>query len=183
MIRLLLAGGMVAGVATGGGAQDLPGPSEWMGPLIAAWQEQDAPPGLERVWIDPNVGRFRTGDPWHEAVWPKVQLEAIPEIQSGTWRIAPVDCLQRATTLLQCGLGTHDAVFSFEQPHVRDDSLEVLFRARWYILGRPDRLDGGLYGAILIRDESSWRVEQLTRRSVVLKVEATETRAPPASPS
>jgi hypothetical protein len=58
-----------------------------------------------------------------------------------------------------------------------------LFRARWYILGRPDRLDGGLYGAILIRDESSWRVEQLTRRSVVLKVEATETRAPPASPS
>jgi hypothetical protein len=33
-----------------------------------------------------------------------------------------------------------------------------------------------LYVAILIRDESSWRIEQLTRRGVVLKVEATDAR-------
>jgi hypothetical protein len=168
MIKAIFPGVLVAGLATTGVAQDQPDASQWMRPVIAAWLQHDpVPPGLEQVWVDPDLLQFTIHERTHPPVWPRVQLEAMPEIKKGTWRIAPPDCLTHVTSLLECGLGRHDAALSFGQPKVRGDSLEVMFRAYWYILGRLDRLDGGMYVAILLRDGSSWRLEKLRRHGVV----------------
>jgi hypothetical protein len=153
-------------VASAAQQYERPVPAVWMPLLIAEWVDQHGPQGIETIWLMPEKIPSMEGKLPHRELWSAADVAPITAFRSGEWKMVSPGCLTMDKTLVACGLERSDVALALGEPVRRGETFEVTIRAIYYLSGRLDVLDGGLYRAILGRDGNLWQVHEIVRLSV-----------------